>query len=208
MNLVIALPLILITGAITTSLSFWFLNKAHEHPPSDWAVVHVLSPVLRTISLIIAVSLVFPVLFPQSSVAALWQMLLQQEHFNNLLNSLFFASLLMSFIPLLSHPMVSLPSQSCLAIAVVFDWFFSERSVEILWMPDWLTILKLVVTMLAILLIGHQLASYVSKQVDETYHLTGSIQLVADVIYLPLLVPIMMIYGGWLSQQLPLTAVI
>ena len=208
MNLFVVLPLILLTGAITTSLSFWLLNKAHEHPPSDWVVVHVVSPILRMMSLIIAVSLVFPVLFSQSSVTALWHMLAQQDHFNNLLNTLFFASLLMSFIPLLSHPMVSLPAQSCLAIAVVFDWFFAESSAGIAWIPDWLTLLKLALAMLAVLVIGHQLSSYVAKRVDETYHLSGSIQLVADVIYLPLLVPIMIIYGAWLKQQLPLTAVI
>ncbi len=206
MSLVIVLPLILIIGAITTSLSFWALIKAHEQPPTDWIVVHVLSPVLRIISLIIAVSLVFPILFTDSSFTALWQMLLQQNHFNNLLNSLFFASLLMSFLPILGHPMVSLPAQSCLAIAVLFDWFFSNRSVDMIWFPDWLNLLKLALAMIIILVVGYQAATYLAKRIDEAYHLVGSVQLVADVVYLPLLVPVMLIYGNWLKLQLPLTA--
>lgn len=208
MSLVLVLPLILIAGASTTFLSFWLLLKAHEQPPSDWFVVHVVSPLLRTVSLIVAVSLLFPVLFPQSSVTVLWQMLLQQDYFSTLINSLFLASLLMSFLPLLGHPMLSLPVQSCLAIAVVFDWFFMNRSIEIIWVPGWETLLKLAFAMLVILVIGQQAARYLAKRIDEAYHLVGSLQLVADVIYLPLLVPIMMIYGDWLKLQLPLTGAI
>lgn len=207
MSLVIVLPLIIIVGASTTTLSFWLLSKAIEQPPSDWVVIHVVSPLLRILSLIIAVSLIFPVLFPQSSVMTVWQLLFQQNQVNDLLNLLFVASLLLSFLPVLGHPMIALPVQSCLTTALLFDWFFMGQADSITWLPDWTTLLKLTIAMLIILLVGNQAAKRLAKHIDDTYHLSGSIQLVSDVIYLPLLMPIVMIYGSWLQQQLPITVV-
>ena len=208
MSLFVVLILVLITALVLTSFSFWLLAIAQQQPPSDWIVVHVLSPILRTIALIIAVSLVFPILFPQSSVAALWQMLSSQDHFSNLLNILFIASLLMSFLPFIGHPLISMPVQGGLAIAVVFDWFFDDPGLSISWFPDAWTLLKIGLAMLVIFLLGQQAARLLAQRVDEMFHLTGSIQLVADVIYLPLLVPVILIYGDWLKQQLPITVVL
>ncbi len=208
MSLILVFMLVLMIAAITTVTSFWLLAQAHEHPPSDWVVVHVVSPVFRTISLIVAISLVFPVLFPQTSVGALWQMLSQNDHFSTLLNSLFFASLFMSLLPILGHPLISMPLQACLGIAVVFDWAYKEQITQVSWLPDWTLLLKLLLAMLVIFFVGHRSAVAISRYIDETWHLSGSIQLVADAVYLPLLIPVMIIYGNWLTQQLPLTAVL
>ena len=205
MSLILVFALVLTIAALTPIISFWLLGHASKHPPSDWVVVHVVSPVLRTISLMIAISLVFPIIYPQSSLGALWEMLAQHEHFSNLLNSLFFASLFMSVLPILGHPMISMPVQACLGIAVVFDWFYRQQITDIIWLPDWLTLLKLLVITLIVFFAGHRAAVGISRYIDETWHLAGSIQLVADAIYLPLLIPVMVIYGNWLKLQLPIT---
>ena len=208
MSLILVFALVLMIAAAATMTSFWLLGQAHKHPPSDWVVVHVISPVLRTMPLIVTISLVFPIIFPASSIGSLWQMLSQNDHFSTLLNSLFFASLFVSFLPLLGHPLVSLPLQACLGIAVVFDWVYRDQLAQVNWLPDWLLLLKLLFIMLVIFFVGHRSAVVISRYIDQTWHLTGSIQLVADAIYLPLLIPVMVIYGDWLTQQLPVTAVL
>lgn len=208
MSLILVFALVMMIAALTTITSFWLLGHAHKHPPTDWVIVHVISPVLRTFALIVAISLVFPILFSQSSSGALWQLLSQSDHFSTLLNSLFFASLFLSFLPLLGHPLVSMPLQASLGIAVVFDWFYQDEITQISWLPDWFTLLKILLVMLVIFFVGHRSAVVVSRYIDETWNLTGSIQLVADAIYLPLLIPVMIIYGNWLTRQLPLTAVL
>jgi hypothetical protein len=55
-----------------------------------------------------------------------WRILVQQGQFNNLLNILFFAGLLLAFMPVLSHPVFALPIQSLLTIALVFNWQHAE----------------------------------------------------------------------------------
>lgn len=200
--------LILMIGTTTTLFSFWLLGYARHHPPTDWMVIHILGPVLRTISLIVTVSLIFPVLFEQASLLSLWRMLLQQEHFNSLLNILFFSSLLMSFLPFPAHPVASMPIQGCLAMAVVFDWLFVDPLAGTNWVPDWQTLLKLALVMMVVYYIGRKTALVISRKVDESFNLSGSLQLVADAIYLPLLLPVMMIYSTWLKQQLPANPVL
>ena len=44
------------------------------------------------------------------------------------------------------------------------------------------------------------------QELDEKFHIDGSIRLVADSIYLVLQIPVMLLYINFLRQQLPITS--
>jgi hypothetical protein len=125
-----------------------------------------------------------------------------QGQFNDLLNILFFAGLMLAFIPVVSHPVFALPIQSILTIALVFSWQYADRVDSLQLLPSLATQLKIVGYLLLAYLATRRGSLYLSRWLDEKYAIQGSIRLVADALYLVLQVPVMMIYCSFLRLQL------
>jgi hypothetical protein len=202
MNLFWTIPLTLVIVLAGTSLCFWLLHKAHEVDSSVWILEHIVCPIIRIVVLLMVVSLIYPVIEEGSSTAEFWQVLRQQGQFNDLLNILFIAGLLMAFIPLLSHPVVALPVQSVLTIAIVFDWQHSAGGVAITLLPSATVFAKIFVYMLLAYFVTRKSSVLLSRLIDRHYAVDGSIRLVSDAIYLLLQIPVMLIYCGYLRAQL------
>jgi hypothetical protein len=202
MNLFWTIPLTLVIVLAGTSLCFWLLHKAHEVDSSVWILEHIVCPIIRIVVLLMVVSLIYPVIEEGSSTAEFWQVLRQQGQFNDLLNILFIAGLLMAFIPLLSHPVVALPVQSVLTIAIVFDWQHSASGVAITLLPSATVFAKIFVYMLLAYFVTRKSSVLLSRLIDRHYAVDGSIRLVSDAIYLLLQIPVMLIYCGYLRAQL------
>jgi hypothetical protein len=185
-----------------SGLCFWLLHKAREVHSSTWIPEHVLCPVIRILVLLFVVSLVYPVNDANSIGLEFWQVLQQQGQFNKLLNILFFAGLLLAFLPLVSHPVFALPIQSVLSIALVFNWQYAAVVANLQLLPSVATTLKIVGYMLLAYLLTRESSIHLSRWLDHRFHIKGSIRLVSDAIYLVLQIPVMLIYCGFLRQQL------
>lgn len=187
-----------------TGLCFWLLYKAHEALVSVWILEHVICPIIRILVLLFVVSLVYPMIDTQSSSLEFWRVLAQQSQFNDLLNILFFAGLLIAFLPVVSHPVFALPLQSMLTIALVFSWQHADPGHSLQLLPSLATMAKVAIYMALAYFVTRECSIHLSRWLDRRYAIDGSIRLVADAIYLVLQIPVMLIYCSYLRQQLPL----
>jgi len=185
-----------------SGLCFWLLHKAQEVHSSVWILEHVVCPMIRILVLLFVVSLVYPAIDAQASSLEFWQLLGQQGQFNSLLNILFFAGLLLTFLPLVSHPVFALPIQSILTIALVFSWQYAGLVDKHQLLPSLATSAKIVGYMLLAYFVTRESSIRVSRWLDHRFHIEGSIRLVADAIYLVLQIPVILIYCSFLRLQL------
>jgi hypothetical protein len=202
MSLFWTIPLSLIIVVTGTGLCFWVLHKAQEVDSSVWILEHVVCPMLRIVMLLAVVSLVYPVIDEQSTTADFWRVLGQQGQFNDLLNILFIAGLLLAFVPLLGHPVFALPLQSMLTIALVFEWQYAGGGHFVSLLPSLAVFAKIFGYMLFAWFLTREASIRLSRLIDRSFAVDGSIRLVSDAIYLLLQIPVMLIYCGYLQAQL------
>ena len=201
------LPWIILVTATSvtlgTGLCFWLIERAHEVDSPTWILETILCPVIRIVVLFIIVSQVYPAVDTQAASTGFWSILFQQGQFNHLINILFLAGLLLSFIPVLSHPVFDLPIQSLLTIALVFYWQYADSIASLQLFPSMATVLKITIYMVLAYFVTRELCRHVARTIDNRFAVTGSIRLVSDAIYLVLQIPVMLVYGSFLKLQLP-----
>ena len=197
---VILLTLLVVSAG--TGLCFWLLDKAQEAPATVWILEHVVCPIVRVLVLFFVVSLIYPAIDTQSTSLQFWQVLGQQGQFNTLINILFFAGLLLAFLPIVSHPAFALPLQSILTIALVASWQYAQQLPQLQLLPSPATWLKIIGYMLLAYYLTRESSIHLSRWLDHRYHIEGSSRLVSDSIYLLRQIPVMLIYCGFLRAQL------
>ena len=184
------------------SLCLYLLYHARDFHLPVWLLEHAICPVLRIIVLLVVVSQVYPVIDESFGPLDFWRVLIATDHFDDLVNILFFGSLLLAFIPLLDHPVVALPLQSGLAIALVFHWQYGDTLTDLTLLPSLTLVLKIVIYMLIAYLVTRELAAVIARAVDEHWSIDGSIRLVSDALFVALQLPVMYTYAGYLQAQL------
>lgn len=198
--------IILVTATsvvVGTGLCFWIIQRAHEVGSPTWIFETVICPIIRILVLLVIVSQVYPVIDEDTSSFGFWGLISQQEQFNDLINILFFAGLLLSFVPVFSHPVFALPIQSLLTIALVFHWQYADSVDTLRLFPSLATILKITLYMIVAYFVTRESSLYVSRLIDSKMSVSGSSRLVSDAIYLVLQIPVMLVYGSFLVLQLP-----
>ena len=148
------------------------------------------------------VSQIYPVVDGSTSVD-FWRNLAQGGLFNDLINLLFFGGLALSFLPLVSHPVFALPLQSLLTVALVFHGQYQEAAPEVSLWPSLSTALKILAYMTFAFFATRQVATRLSRWLDQRLSVNGSVLLVSDAIYLALQIPVILIYCYSLRLQLP-----
>lgn len=202
MNLLSALLITAVSVIGSTSLCFYLLRKAQDSGSMVWFLEHIFSPLLRVIVLLIVVSQVYPVIDGQSTSLDFWRNLGQQQQFRDIVNILFFAGLLLAFVPIADHPVFALPIQSVLTIALVFHWQYQHSADTITLIPSIATLLKIAAYMLLAWLATRELSIPIARWVDRRLAVSGSLRLVSDTIYMLLQIPVMLIYCSYLARQL------
>jgi len=185
-----------------TSACFWLLGKAGEVNTTSWVLQRVICPIIRVMVLMIIVSLVYPTVDENISSLDFWRLLSHSGQFSDLLNILFLASLLLGFIPIINHPAFALPAQACLTIALVFQWQYAPLADSLSLFPTVAVILKISGYMMVAYLVTRESSIHISRWIDQKLVISGSIQLVSEAIFLVLQIPVMLIYCGFLKQQL------
>ena len=187
----------------STGLCFYLLAKTKDADITVWILEQVICPVIRILALLVIVSLIYPFLSPDTTAADYWRVLIHEQNINHAINILFFASLFLIFIPILNHPAFALPLQSCLSIALVFNWQFSaELNQPIRFFPPTVDLVKIVMYLIAAYFITTRSSSVLSRWVDKKLAISGSIRLVSDSIFLILQIPVMLMYSAFLGKQL------
>ena len=184
-------------------LCYWLLHQAREVDSTLWLLQHVLCPIVRIMVLFIVVSQVYPVLDSSFTSIDFWRVLSRQGQFNDLLNVLFLVGLLMAFLPLLNHPVLALPIQSSLTIALVFHWQYATSIESLQLFPSLATLLKIVAYMLLAYFATREASIHLSRWIDKKLLVSGSIRLVSEAIYVVLQIPVMLIYLSFLKLQIP-----
>ena len=121
----------------------------------------------------------------------------------DIVNILFFAGLLLAFVPLVNHPVFALPIQSLLTIALVFHWQYRDSVDSAVLFPSLATLLKIAAYMLLAWLVTRELSIPIARGIDRRLVVSGSLRLVSDTIYMLLQIPVMLIYCSYLARQLP-----
>ncbi len=192
-----------------TSICFYLLGRFSDVEASRWWFEHIACPLIRILVLLVIVSQIYPVISIDDygigmSSLEFWGILLMQSHINHLINILFFGSLTLSFIPLINHPIFALPIQSCLAVALVFNWQFAEQiDASLSFLPAVGDILKILVYLIIAYFVTRELSIHFSEWMDRLLTIEGSIHLLSDAIYLVLQIPVIATYCLFLRDQLP-----
>ncbi len=183
-----------------TGLCLWLMWQAHEVETSAWIFEHILCPIVRILVLLLIVSQIYPAINGNGSSLEFWRVLLSQGQFNHLVNLLFFGGLALSFIPVVSHPVIALPVQSLFAVAVVFHWQHAASEISLL--PSLATVLKILAYMVVAYFATREMSAPLARWLDRRFAIEGSIRLLSDAIYLLLQIPVILIYAGHLKSQL------
>ncbi len=183
-----------------TGLCLWLMWQAHEVETSAWIFEHILCPIVRILVLLLIVSQIYPAITGNGSSLEFWRVLLSQGQFNHLVNLLFFGGLALSFIPVVSHPVIALPVQSLFAVAVVFHWQHAASGISLL--PSLATVLKILAYMVVAYFATREMSAPLARWLDRRFAIEGSIRLLSDAIYLLLQIPVILIYAGHLKSQL------
>lgn len=202
MNLFWAVIITALSVVAGSSLCFWLLHKAREVDSSAWILEHIICPIFRVIVLMIIVSVVYPAIAENTSMLDFWRVLNRQGQFSDLLNILFFGSLLLGLVPIVNHPVFALPLQSCLALALVFHWHFADQLTPVSLLPPLTLALEIGGYMLLVYMITRESSIQLSRWIERKLVISGSIHLVSDAIYLVLQIPVMLMYCSFLSQLL------
>ena len=203
MNLLWIIIFACLTIISSTSFCFYLLRKTSDVDSTVWILEHVICPIIRILALLIIVSLVYPIISPDTTAANFWRVLVQQKNINHVINILFFGSLFLAFIPFVGHPAFALPVQSCLSIALVFNWQYSgSLDNAIQFMPPTTNIIKIVLYLIVAYFITTRSSILLSRWIDTKLVISGSIRLVSDSIYLTLQIPVMLMYCAFLGEQL------
>ncbi len=187
----------------STGICFYLLRKTSDVKSTLWILEHIICPILRIFALLIIVSLIYPIISAEISSIDYWRVLLQEQNINHIINLLFFGSLLLAFIPVAGHPVIALPLQSCLSIALVFNRQFAdflEKTAR--FMPSTTELTKIILYLIAAYMVTTRSSILLSRWIDKKLVIVGSIRLVSDSIYLVLQIPVMLMYCAFLGKQL------
>ena len=189
----------------STCLCFYLLQKTREVAITHWILEHILCPIICILALIIIISQVYPAVSVNVDSLDFWRILFEQKNINHTINILFFASLALAFLPIVSHPVFALPVQSCLTIALVFNWQFATLTDTTLeFIPSLATFSKIIIYTAVGYFVTRGVSIRMSRRLDTLLDIRGSIRLISDAIYLILQIPVMLIYCQSLKIQLPL----
>jgi len=168
---------------------------------AEWLTEHIYCPLLRVMLIMLMAFLLYPLMIPASNYDQLASLFSEHGFLINMLNLLFLASLLFSFLPLVSHPAIGLPLLSCIATGIFFKHQYAiPHGLEF---DGWLAPL-IALKIIALMLLSYWITGWLNRKianwVDFRFMLRDSENLIADINYLVFQLPIVLAYGqGLLS---------
>ncbi len=196
----------LVIAVLSLALSYFCFFLQHHFQAvilAEWLSEHVYCPLLRVFLIMVMAFLLYPLMMPDSDYEQLAGLFLEHKFLVNMLNILFLASLLFSFLPLLSHPAIGLPLLSCIATGIFFKHQYAlPHGLEFHAIPSPLIAVKIIALMLLSYWITGWMNRRIAQWLDLKLMLSDSENLVADINYLIFQMPIVLAYGQGLIGNL------
>lgn len=194
--------------ALLIAFTFPCFHRIHvilEGTVLDWPWQHIASPLLRTLLMIIFISLSYPVLFGIYEAPAFSELLLSDnKRLTRLLNFLFLATLLFSLVPGIRerHEMV-LPVQAILACSLLFSWLAQMQGlVEIKYWPGINTVIYITILAFCSYWLSIRLAHKFGELIDRRFNVSDSAGLISQSFVLFTQSPAILLYSAALGRQL------
>lgn len=201
----IGIALVIFTISSTLLLPLAYI--AENHLPSrllQWQWEHVAMPLLRILLLLLFIVMAWPELYGIQSGPALDAVLTPDSGRSiTLVNLLFVLAMLLPLIPVLGDwHVLTLPLQGITAVALLFNWMpDSQATLSVFW-PGWLTVFTLVVVAWVAYQVSVLAGEYLGQDVDAHWHVTGSHEMISNILLLILQAPIIIIYAHSLGTHL------
>jgi len=184
----------------------YFCLFLHRHllyiPAAEWLTEHIYCPIIRVFLLILMAFLLFPLIIENTSYSQLFQLFYQPDFLINMVNILFLSSLIFSFIGILNHSAVAMPILSCIATGLFYQHQVAiPAHVEFSWLTGGSVFGKILLWMILIYMSSRWLSETISEWIDLRFMVTDSKNLISDINYLVLQMPIVLLYGHSLVLQ-------
>lgn len=161
-----------------------------------WLSEHIYCPVGHVLQLMLMAFLLFPLMFPVVDYAALSQLFLQPRFLSNMLNILFVAGLVFSFLPFLSHASIGMPLLGCIATGLIYlHQIAIPQQLAFDGFPPPFGIIKILLLMLALHWLTRWLNRSLAQWVDLKLMVSDSKNLISDINALIFQIPIILAYG-------------
>ena len=119
-----------------------------------------------------------------------------------MVNILFLSSLIFSFITIFNQSATAMPILSCIATGLFYQHQVAiPAQVEFSWVPTGSAFGKIVVWIILTYFLSRWLSETISKWIDLRFMVTESKNLVTDISYLVLQMPVILAYGQSLAIQ-------
>ncbi len=181
----------------------WLNKKLHHINLGHWLMEHVYCPLGKTVILIIIMLLLFPVIDMRLNYNQLLTQLYEHNFLSSMTNILFVSGLILSFVPVLSHPAITMPLLGCITTGLVFAHLYRiPAHIDISWIPEGETLLKIIIIIMITYFICRWLNENISLWVNQKFNVSGSSGLVSDINYLIFQIPVVLAYATTLLSQL------
>ncbi len=185
-------------GAMVLSLLHGRLQAWLPGSAPQWYLEHILVPLLRVALLLLFFHLASGSLYGAAPPAD--PRAVMGSRLNLLLDLLFLLSLLLPL--LLRNAALCVPLQALILMALVTDWLARGMGRGVALLPGPGTLLLILAWSLGGLLLTRRLAGWIGRPLGERLHL-GDVEVVLfEGLLLPLQLPALLQYGGWLGAQL------
>ena len=180
---------------------------AEHHIPSrllQWQWEHVAMPLLRILLLLFFIWMAWPELYGMLSAPALDTVLAPSSGRGiKLINILFVISVLLPLIPAIGEwHALTLPLQGITAVALLFNWIPDNQATLAAYWPGWLTVITLTILAWLAYQVSVLAGEYLGHDVDAHWHVTGSHEMISNVLLLILQAPIIVVYAYSLGRHL------
>lgn len=199
----IAITLIIIVLSIAVALSCAFLHRQLlQVIAGEWLHEHVYCPTARTAILVIMTLMLFPLMVEGVGYDQVSSLFISREYLTNMLNILLVSGLAITFLPLLNHPAFAMPLLGCIATAILFQHYFTLfAGKEPVWIPGVAAMIKIVILVAVLYWLGNALIDHLATYLDHRFLVTGSKEIVTDIVYLILQIPVMLAYAAGLQAS-------
>lgn len=204
-NVIIAIFVFILICIATEIIGQKILLIFEEVPVTEYIFEKFLIPLARAVGLMIFILLCYPVLFGLTEAPPLHQLLAEGSlRTSTLMNVLFIVPLLFSLIPVIgSIPAFLLPVQGIAGSSLVFSWMQGALDIEkIQYVPNWITILLIVLFAILTHAAARWLSLHLSDQVNRVFNIDDGQKIVYRISIVAAQMPVIIIYTQGLGTQL------
>jgi hypothetical protein len=190
----------LIYTLLTLSISWldlWLEEKLHDVPVSDWLAEHFGIPLLRALSMIVFIILLYPELFPLESLPSISQLLADGDgRIQHMVNWVFVIALLLPLIPLLGPRIeIVLPVQGLVVLIILSRWLMQYLGLDdISLVPSALTIGAMMLTGVLGSYLTVIISQHLGRWIDRQFIVHHGATLIYPLLALVIQTPTLAIY--------------